>query len=207
MTTQGGRPRPDRPAPQGAPETEYYPPDGTDWRTRYRPDQGTPEWRSWTWTSTTGRAPLLGILLVIVGLGLVIEMLIPALSVLSLVILAVGAAFAFAWLARGIVGATIPALVLCAWALARLGMELGFLSGEGWTLLFVGLAFLAGWAVGRVQEVPRQWALWVGALLALIGLVDASDALPFAFDLAILVPLVLIGVGAYLIARQRLGAG
>jgi hypothetical protein len=207
MSTQGGRPRPDRPTTQGVPDTEYYPPDGSDWRARYRTDQSVPEWRAWTWTSTGRRTPLLGILLVVVGIGLVLELFIPELSILSLAILAAGAAFGFAWLARGIVGATVPALVLCAWALARLGAELGLLAGEGWTLLFVGLAFLAGWGLGRVQEAPRQWALWVGGVLALIGLADASDALHLGFDLGIVVPLVLIGVGVYLIAGRRLDAG
>ena len=31
-------------------------------------------------------------------------------------------------------------------------------------MLFVGLAFLAGWALGRTQQVRREWALVLGAV-------------------------------------------
>lgn len=162
--------------------------------------------RTWTW-STIGdgerSVPWLPVMLIVIGTGLLIELLVPELSFGSLVILAIGGVFAVAWLWSGIVGATVPALVLIAWALSRIATELGIVSGDGWSTLLVGLAFLAGWALARIQDARRQWALWIGAILVLIGLADVSDALPIALDFAIVIPLAIIAVGLYLIYRDR----
>jgi hypothetical protein len=144
-----------------------------------------------------------GILLVLVGIGLLIELAFPALSFFSLVILAIGIALAYAWLVRGVLGATVPALVLTAWAIASLGGDLDVLPGDGWTALFVGLALVVAGVAGRLQLARRDWAFWVGGILAVIGLSDASDVLPASFDLAVLIPLAIIGLGAYLVWRGR----
>jgi hypothetical protein len=161
-------------------------------------------WRTWS-TDARGRpGPIVfGILLLLVGVGLLVEMAVPELSFFSLVILAAGLALAYAWLARGVLGATVPALVLIGWGAARLAGELGALPGDGWTALFVGLGLLAAGVAGRVQRAPRDWAFWVGGLVTIIGLADASDVLPGTFDLAVLVPLAIIGLGAVLIWRNR----
>ena len=123
-------------------------------------------WRTWS-TGAPGRPrpAFLGILLVLVGVGLLIELVVPALSFFSLVILAVGIALAYAWLGRGILGATVPSLVLIGWGLARLGDELGVLPGDGWLALFVGIAFILAGVAGRMQLARRDWAFWVGGLL------------------------------------------
>jgi hypothetical protein len=94
--------------------------------------------------------------------------------------------------------------VLTAWGAAGIGTDLGVLTGEGWTTLLVGIAFLLGWALARTQRVRRDWALVVGAVLGLIGLADVSDTLALDLDAAVLIPLALIGVGLYLIVRDRL---
>jgi hypothetical protein len=161
---------------------------------------------SWSsdWSASGRRFPWLAILLLVLGVGLLIELLIPDLSFASLLILAAGLAFGAAWLVGHVRGATMPALVLTAWGLARVGTDLGVLTGEGWTMLLVGIAFLAGWALGRSQGVRRQWALVLGAVFGLIGLADVSDALELELDAVVLVPLAMIGVGAYLILRDRL---
>ena len=103
--------------------------------------------------------PWFGALLLALGIGLLVEQLVPELSFWSLVILALGGAFAVAWLLGRVVGATVPALVLIGWGLARIGSELGYLTGDGWALLFVGIALLLAWALGRVQHARRDWAL------------------------------------------------
>ena len=118
-------------------------------------------------------------LLLVLGMGLLIELLIPDLSFGSLLILAAGLAFGAAWLWGHIVGATMPALVLIAWGLASLGRDFEVLTGDGWNTLFIGIAFLIGWGLGRFQRVRREYALWIGAVLAIIGLADVSDRLPF----------------------------
>lgn len=148
--------------------------------------------------------PWLAILLIVLGAGLLIELLVPDLSFGSLLVLAAGLAFGAVWLVGHVTGATMPALVLTAWGAAGIGTDLGVLTGEGWTTLLVGLAFLTGWALARPQHVRRGWALILGAVLGLIGLADVSDTLALDLDAAVLIPLVLIGVGLYLIARDRL---
>jgi hypothetical protein len=167
-------------------------------------EPGGAEWQAWTWTSRARPVPWFGALLLALGIGLLVEQLVPELSFWSLVILALGGAFAVAWLVGRVVGATVPALVLIGWGLARIGSELGYLSGDGWSLLFVGIALLLAWALGRVQHARRDWALVLGAILGLIGLADASDNLPFSFDAAIIIPIALIAAGFWLIWRRGL---
>jgi hypothetical protein len=161
-------------------------------------------WRSWSAGARGRPGPIIfGILLVLVGIGLLVELFVPALSFFSLVILGVGIALAYAWLVRGALGATVPSLVLIGWAAASLGSELGVLPGDGWTALFVGLGLVLAGVAGRLQRAPRDWAFWIGGIVAIIGLADASDVLPTSFDLAVLVPLAIIGLGAYLVWRGR----
>jgi hypothetical protein len=146
---------------------------------------------------------LFGILLVLVGVGLLIELFVPALSFFSLVILAAGIALGYAWLGRGVLGATVPSLLLIGWGLARLGDELGLLPGDGWLALFVGIAFILAGVAGRLQQTRRDWAFWIGAVLAIIGLADATDLAPGAIDLGVIVPLAVIALGVYLVWRNR----
>ena len=159
--------------------------------------------RVYRWSSQAGSFPWFAILLLVLGVGLLIEILIPDLSFGSLIILATGIAFAAAWLYGRIVGATMPALVLVAWGLASVGRDFGVLTGDGWNTLFIGVAFLVGWSLGRYQGVRREYALWIGAVLGLIGLADTSDALPFDVSFAVIIPLVMIGLGVYLVWQSR----
>jgi hypothetical protein len=151
--------------------------------------------------------PWLAILLLVLGVGLLIELLIPDLSFGSLIILAAGIAFGAVWLLGKVVGATMPALVLTAWGLAGVATDLGIITGDGWGTLFIGIAFLTGWGLGRFQNARREWALFIGAVLAVIGLADVSDALPFQVDMAAAIAVAMIIVGIYLIARNRLPRG
>jgi hypothetical protein len=183
------------PAPgSGVPPQPGMPPNGP----------GAPYVRAWRWSSSAGRTfPWFAILLVLLGVGLLIELLVPELSFGSLIILAAGSAFALAAVVGRIVGATVPALVLIAWATSRMANELEILSGDGWSTLFVGAALLIGWGLARFQRARREWALWLGLILTVIGLADVSDTLPFSLDFAIVVPLAIIGLGVYLIFRNR----
>jgi len=58
--------------------------------------------------------------------------------------------------------------------------------------------------LGRVQHVRREYALWIGVILGIIGLADTSDTLPFDLSFAIIIPLVMIGLGVYLVWQSRL---
>jgi hypothetical protein len=146
------------------------------------------------------------VVLLVLGVGLLIELLVPDLSFGSLVIFALGVAAAAAWLLGGVAIATVPALVLVGWGLAGIGSDLGYLAGDGWGSLFIGIALLIAWALARRQHARREWALVLGLILGVIGLADVADTLPFDADLAILIPLAMIAAGVYLIFRDRLPA-
>ena len=162
--------------------------------------------RVYSWSSSGQSFPWFAVLLLVLGAGLLIEILIPDLSFGSLLILAAGLAFGVAWLFGRIVGATMPALVLVAWGLASIGRDFELLTGDGWNTLFIGIAFLIGWGLGRFQRVRREYALWIGAVLAVIGLADVSDTLPFDVSLAVVIPLAMIAIGAYIVYRSRVFA-
>ena len=160
--------------------------------------------RVYRWSSSGQSFPWFAILLLVLGVGLLIETFIPELSFGSFLILVGGLAFGAAWLYWRMVGATMPALVLTAWGLASLGRDFDILVGDGWNTLFIGVAFLVGWVLARYQGVRREYALWIGAVLGIIGLADTSDALPFDLGIAVVIPLVMIGLGLYLVWQSRI---
>jgi hypothetical protein len=215
MTDPARRARPVGPPPAGSSQqpppsgSRQSPPSGSrqgggDAYHSYGPPPGAPYVRVYRWTSGAGSFPWFAILLLVLGLGLLIEILFPDLSFGSLIILAAGIAFGAAWLFGHIVGATMPALVLTAWGMASIGRDFDVLTGDGWNTLFIGAAFLVGWAIARYQGVRREYALWIGAVLGIIGLADTSDALPFDVSLAVIIPLVMIGLGLYLVWQSRI---
>ena len=160
--------------------------------------------RQYSWSSSGASFPWFAVLLLVLGIGLLIEILVPDLSLGSLFILATGLAFGVAWLYRGIVGATMPALVMTAWGLASVGRDFGVLTGDGWNTLLIGIAFLIGWGLAGLQGTRREYALWIGAILGIIGLADVSDTLPFDVGLAVVIPLAMIGIGVYMVWKSRL---
>jgi hypothetical protein len=189
-------PRPPSKPVSGTVETPGF----RSWTARPVGDDG-PEWQAWSWTSGRRGFSWLGVLLVLLGVALLIQAVVPQVSFTSLLLAALSVAFGSAWLIGGWKGATIPTLVLGAWALARLGGEFDVVEGDGWTPLLVGIALVAAWALGRVQAIRREWALWVGLALVLWGLASVTDVLPGSWDL--LWPLLLVGLGVFLIARRR----
>lgn len=198
--TPGAPPRPPGPGVPGA----------DPWAGRPGPAGAPPPGvRVYSWSSGWSSArpfPWFAILLLVLGAGLLIEILVPDLSFGSLLILAAGLAFGAAWLLGHVRAATMPALVLTAWGVASVGSDVGILVGDGWTSLLVGLAFMLGWALGRRQGIRREWALVLGVILGVIGLADVADALALDVDAMILIPVAMIGVGIWLILRDRLPA-
>jgi hypothetical protein len=177
----------------------------TDWATQWRRHwdgaEGAEPADASGWPWGTGRPfPWLGVVLVLLGVGLLVRELLPAITVLGLVLLALGLAFAAAWLLRGARWAMVPALLLLALAAARLLGDLGLLRGEGWTPLLLGASLLAIWLLGRRGKAGHNWALWLGVILVLVGLTQVSDELPGVPDLSPAWPVVLIAAGAVLIA-------
>lgn len=159
--------------------------------------------RFYSWSSSGPSIPWFAILLVVLGIGLLVQEL-TGLGFMAIVVLAFGIALALLWLWRGVIGATVPALVLIAWGGVNVLADAGVVSGDGWSTLAVGVAFLLGWGLARFQATRRNWALWIGAILALIGLSEVSEILPTDIDGAAAMAIVLIGLGLFLIARSRL---
>src|SRR5262249_15472204 len=74
-----------------------------------------PEWRVWSWDSTTGQragVSWLGVLLVVIGIALFINQVNRSIGLGSLFLLGLGIAFGAAWLIGGWKGATVPSLLL-----------------------------------------------------------------------------------------------
>jgi hypothetical protein len=159
--------------------------------------------QDWNWTDRR-RIPWLGIFLVMLGAALLIQQLDPRISFGSLLLLALGLAFGAAWLVGRSRWAALPGLILLALAGARLGSELRLLVGDGWTPLLLGAALLIAWGIGRLQGARREWALWIGLLLALVGLAQISDQLPDLLDVGPLWALVILVAGILLILGRRL---
>ena len=202
MTDPARRARPVGPPPSGNPPPPRSP--GEDPARGYGDAGATPPYvRVYRWSSSGRSIPWFAILLLVLGVGLLIEVIFPALSFGAIVILAAGLAFGAVWLFGHVVGATMPALVLTAWGLASIGRDVDVLVGDGWNTLFVGLAFLAGWAIARYQGTRRQYALWIGLVLGVIGLADTSDALPFDLNFLVVIPLLMIAMGIYLVWQSR----
>lgn len=181
------------------------------WRSRQARAVGSePEWAAWRWFGGGGESgggrgsfSLLGVFLVLIGVGLVIQLVQPAISLTSLILLALGVAFGAVWLIGGVRGAFVPAAFLMALASARLVVELGMVTGDGWTALFLGLGLLTVWAVGRGQGARRDWALWLGLILLLIGLAQISLRVAGLQEFGLLWPALIILIGGALLLRSR----
>lgn len=164
-----------------------------------------PEWADWRRSPEGGRSfPLLGIFLVLIGVALLIQHFQPAISLTSLVVLALGLALGAVWLLGGVRGAFVPAAFLLALALARLVVELRLVNGEGWTALFLGFGLLAIWGVSRWQRAKRSWALWLGLILVLIGLAQISLRAAGFRELGLIWPALIILIGGALLLRSRM---
>ena len=57
-----------------------------------------PEWAAWSWGRRGWNFPWLGILLVLVGVGLLIQYFVPGVGAATLVLTAIGLSFLAAWL-------------------------------------------------------------------------------------------------------------
>ena len=184
---------------------------------RPEPEIITEPWRGrggrWPMSVGGGRSfPWPGVFLVLIGLGLLIRQVEPRVGIGTIILLALGLSFALHWVVTRSSWPLVPAFLLVALAFGRLLGELGLVRGDGPTALLLGIGMLAVWGYARSQGRPLGWALWLGAILALIGFVQLTDTLPGLPDIGGLWPLVVVGVGIALIAgstmgRDRLGRG
>lgn len=166
------------------------------------PDE--PDWGSWGWTGGGRRFPLLGVVLVLLGAGLLIRQLDPRIGWSTLVFLALALAFSGAWLLGRSRFAVVPAFFFFALGVPALLQDLGVVVGEGWTTLSLGVALLVAWGFGRLRGRTHGWALWLGGLLTIVGLAQVSYRLAGLPAIGALWPVIIIVAGLLIIFRDRL---
>ncbi len=169
-----------------------------------RPGGMPPEWIGWSWAQNRDRTfPWLGLLLVMVGAGLLIQYLLPAVSATTLVLAGISGAFLASWLFTRAFFPLIPGLLIGALVVARLVDELGIYSGPGGTAMAVAGAFLLIWIASEglrsSRRRPAGWALWGAAIFGLIGFIEISGSIGNVPDLGALWPLAIIVVGLVLV--------
>ncbi|HEY8168107.1 MAG: hypothetical protein ACHQ02_06380 [Candidatus Limnocylindrales bacterium] len=154
--------------------------------------------------STRRQVPILGIALLVLGLALLLDQLTP-ISFSAIVLGALAAVFAAAWIIWRARWAVTPTIVLTALFVPDLLADLGVLSGDGWTSISLAIAFGLVWLIGRSQGRRRRWPLWLAIGFGLIGVTQISDQVPWLPDLDVVWPIVFILVGAAIVfdARRR----
>lgn len=180
--------------------------------------------RGWTrWPPAPRRPfPRAGALLVLVGLGLLVRQFVPGLGLVTIFLLAVAGMFALDAVVTRARWPLLPAALLGALGIGRFATEAGVIRGDGVTALLLGAVFLGVWVLAGRSTTPvttsarrmpfgsgpaalvrpasrPDWALWLGVIFALIGLVQLTDELPNLPDLGNLWPLVVVAAGAILV--------
>jgi hypothetical protein len=156
--------------------------------------------------------PWIGLLLVAVGAGLLLEYLVPAISATTLVLAAISVVFLAGYVLGRSLIALVPGLLIGALAVARLIDELNIYKGPGTTALCVAAAFLLMWlaAAARGRDARGRlrwtWALWAAGIFGLIGLVEVAGQLGSIPSLGALWPLAIIIVGLIVVLSGRRGS-
>jgi hypothetical protein len=158
---------------------------------------------AWRWGRDEDRRPGLpwvGIFLVVFGVLLLVERMLPDYQRLGdVAVLAAGLASLVVWILRRSTIALYAGAFLTALALPGTIQALGQPLGTGWGTLCFGLAFLFVAAVRAAQRGGVGWQALYGAILVLIG---GSEVIrPDAADLAF--PIILVAIGVVLLFRGR----
>lgn len=164
------------------------------------------EWAQPAWTTSRGRSfPWLGILLVLIGVGLLIQAAVPTntVSTGTVLLLAIGVALVAGWVFGGSWFAAIPGLLLVALGAAGLIRELRIYDGPGLTALSLAVAFLTIWVIGLWRDRKTRWPLVAAAILGLIGLIQVFGQLSNIPELNVVWPIVIIVVGVLLLIAAR----
>lgn len=177
----------------------------------YRSDGIPPEWIGWSWAQNRDRtAPWIGLLLVVVGAGLLIEYFVPAISATTLILTGISVAFFAGFLFGRSIIALVPALLIGALAVARLIEELHIYNGLGATALAVAVAFLLIWLVAVSRSGSKRqrwsWALWAAGIFGLIGFVEVGGQLASIGLFGAVWPLAIIILGLIVVLNGRRGA-
>ena len=163
------------------------------------------DWSGAAWTTGRGRSfPWLGFLLVLVGVALLIQALLPtSVTTGTVLLIAIGVALIAGWLFSGSWLAVIPGLLLLALGIANIIRELNIYTGPGITAFSLAVAFVLIWAIGLARDRPSRWPLVFAGLLGLIGLVQVVGQLSAVPELGFVWPIVIIVVGVVLLINAR----
>lgn len=194
---------PDAAWPEGTP-----PPDSTASEPASTTAAPTGEWWTGGWDSR-GRTgfPILGVLLVIIGLGLLVQWFVPQVGAGTLILMALGIAFLAAWLTGRSWFAMAPGFLLLALGIAQLMEDLGVIRPAhedvpGLTSTALAVGFLAIFLVARLGNRRWFWPLWGFAIFGVIGLAQLSAvvALP---EFGAVVPVLIIVLGVIVLFNWR----
>jgi hypothetical protein len=162
-----------------------------------------PEWAAWSWGRRGWSFPWLGVLLVLVGAGLLIQYFVPGVSAGSLVLAALGLVFIAAWLFGRSRWAVVPGLLILALATAGLARELNIYDGPGLPAIALAIAFLLIWLLDYARGRRSTWPLWGVAIFGLIGFVQVSGRIAGIPELGALWPVLIIVIGVLLLLSAR----
>jgi hypothetical protein len=162
-----------------------------------------PEWLAWSWPDRRQRFPWLGVLLVIIGIGLLVQYFVPTVSVGTIVLLAIGIAFLAGWLLGGSWFSMVPGVLISGLAAGGLVNELGVYSGPGLTALALATGFIVIWLLAFATDRRYTWALWGAAIFGLIGLVQVSGRITGMQESGLFWPVVIIVIGLLLVLSAR----
>jgi len=172
-----------------------------------RPEEARPEWLAWSWAASRERTfPWLGLLLVLVGAGLLIEFFVPAISAGTLILGAIALVFLAGFVFGRSYFAFIIGSLMAALVIARLIDELEIYTSSGVTALAVAVAFLLIWVVGRNRRHRATWPLWGAAIFGLVGIVEISGRISNMPTLGPLWPVLIIGIGLVVLLNARRAA-
>ncbi|CAN5604139.1 hypothetical protein BH23CHL7_BH23CHL7_12260 [soil metagenome] len=183
--------------------------DSDEFRARYYQERTEePEWMAWKWARGGRGFPWLGALLVLLGAGLLLQFVFPAVAVGTLLLLAIGLAFVAGWLIGGSWLSMFPGVLVTSLGLSELIEDLALLGPAGEDVAGLGstslaLGFVAIWLIGMAFGRRSTWPLWGAALFGLIGVAQLSGRLAGIPELGLLWPVVIIVVGALLIFNAR----
>lgn len=183
-------------APDNAQPDEFH-------RRYYNERAQGPEWAGWSWAQRGWNFPWLGVLLVLVGVGLLIQYVVPGVGAGTLVLTAIALAFLAAWLLGRSRWAVVPGLLILALAAAGLARELNVYDGPGLTSLALAAAFGLIWLLDYTRGVRSTWPLWGLAIFGLIGIVQVSGRIVAIPELGALWPVLIIILGGLLLLSAR----
>ena len=167
---------------------------------------GGPDIRAyrWEWGPDDARRPGLpwiGIFLLVFGSLLLIQQVFPQFKALgSVVVLAIGLAFLVKWAIDRGTGSLYAGAIITALAVPGLLNSAG-IEANGLSTFSFGVAFLFIAVVRLASGGGVGWQLWFGGLLALLGGVNIANASLGG----LIVPVVLVGLGAVLVLRGATG--